>query len=172
MISIVEIYLFRFSLRESDNIVKISISFIQIWVIILYGFFIFNIFKNLRLPRSYYRIRKIETKRFYDLLLVPAFQFILVNSFFKYLNPRVYVKGRKKDYIITYHKETKQSETSHLLTITLTLFIQGLYLYNGEILLFISLTIFTLIFNLYPILLQRKNRMLLEAKFSKYLELH
>ena len=164
----VELFLLSYSLKEYHSVVKIGLVFIQSWLIILCGFFIFNTFKQLRLPPKYYKIRKIENEKFYDNLFVSSFQLILVKSFFRHLNKRVYLKGRKKEYIETFYKETKQSETSHLFSLVITLFIQGLYLYYGEFLLFVYLTVFSVLFNLYPALLQRKNRMVFELKYPKF----
>jgi hypothetical protein len=84
----------------------------------------------------------------------------------RYANPRVYLKGRKRDYIKILHEETKQSETSHLITILVTIPFQVNYFLMDKMMLFWSLTLLSIFFNVYPILLQRMNRFLLETRFS------
>lgn len=148
---------------------KFCLSFVLIWVMILYGFVFFQLFKYFRLPKFVYRKRKFETKLWFRLMGVDLFQFFLVNSFFKYLNPRVYVKGRKS-YIKIFHEETKQAETSHVFSIIVTL-IASFVLYDiKEFHTIFFLNYFSIIFNIYPILLQRKNRFILENRFRKLLK--
>src|SRR5690606_21545123 len=104
---------------------------------------------------------------FYERIGIVFFQYCLVNSFFKYMNPRVYLKQRGRHYLEQFYYETKQSETSHIISGSVTLFVQGLLVYWNEWTAAISLTIFTIIFNLYPFFLQRYNRLKLNKLFDK-----
>tara|TARA_Y100000385_G_C12711634_1_gene474837 strand:+ start:205 stop:483 length:279 start_codon:yes stop_codon:yes gene_type:complete len=75
-----------------------------------------------------------------------------------FLNKRVYLKGKPSSYLRVFIEETKQSETSHVISIIFTLSIQLLYLKYDFWVHFYSLSTFTIIFNVYPLLLQRMNR--------------
>ncbi|MEY4604006.1 MAG: hypothetical protein RIT43_1298 [Bacteroidota bacterium] len=88
----------------------------------------------------------------------------------RYANPRVYLKGRKRDYIRILHEETKQSETSHLLTILFTIPVQVDYFILDKMYSFWTLTLCSIFFNVYPILLQRMNRFILESRFISLID--
>ena len=135
------------------------------------GFIYFQLFKYHRLPQRCYEKRRFENDTYFKRLGLPIYHFVLTHSFLRYFNPRVYLKGRKRDYIKIYYEETKQSETSHWMTIAITGIIQLGFLYEGDILLFVSLTLFSISFNVYPILLQRKNRFALESRFKSLIDL-
>ncbi len=165
----IEQFLYQRSLSENSFSIGAGLCIVQAVVLMLFGFFFFQTFKYVRLPLRYYRQREFEKGNFFNYLGVNQFQFILVNSFMRYANPRVYLKGRKREYLKIYHEETKQSETSHLVSLLSALVVQCLYLFNGELVLFIYLTIATVFFNVYPILLQRRNRFSIESRFGAIL---
>lgn len=155
--------------KTTGLIDSIGLSFVLSWVMVLYGFVFFQLFKYFRLSDYVYRKKKVESKLWFRLLGIDLFQFLLVHSFFRYLNPRVYVKGRK-NYIKVYHEETKQAETSHILSTIATLIASYLLFEKGEYYSIIFLNYFSLLFNIYPILLQRKNRFILESRFGNLLK--
>jgi hypothetical protein len=159
------VYFYQLSLSNKQWWWVIAFNFAQVWNLILTGFLFFQTFKYVRLPASYYSKKYFESERFFRFLGVPAFRYVLVNSFFKKLNKRVYLKGRSKDYVKVFSEETKQSETSHLISLTFTLIIQYFYFANNQWSHLIALTVFSILFNIYPMLLQRKNRFSVEAKF-------
>lgn len=110
------------------------------------------------MPAKFYTQRKYETEKYFKFIGVNIFRLLLINSIFRHLNKRVYLKGRPKEYINTYLEETKQSETSHIISGIFPLSLQLLYLKYGFIEHFMWLTIFNVLLNLYPFLLQRMNR--------------
>ena len=128
-------------------------------------FIFFQTFKYVRMPSNFYLQRNYETKRYFKYMGVNIFRLLLINSFFRHLNNRVYLKGRAKDYLLTFIEETKQSETSHIISGIFPLSVQLLYLKYGLIEHFIWLSIFNLILNLYPFLLQRMNRFNMLLKY-------
>lgn len=159
------VYFYQLSLTYENRWLGVVFNFAQSWNLILTGFLFFQTFKYVRLPQNYYLKKRFETDSFFRFLGVPGFRYILVNSFFKQLNKRVYLKGRTKDYIKVFIEETRQSETSHLISLVFTLVVQCFYLINHEWFNLVTLSVFSILFNIYPMLLQRKNRFSVEAKF-------
>ena len=158
-------YLFKISLSETRTLYIFGITLIQGWNLVLTGFLFFQSFKYFRLSVKFYERKKLETEIFFKATGVGVFRLFLINSPFRYLNKRVYLKGRSKDYLKTFIEETKQSETSPLISMICTFSIQILYLKYECWEHFIWLTIFSILLNLYPILLQRMNRI---NTYNKY----
>lgn len=170
LITIIEYYLHTASLKYENPYLSIAFTFAESWILMLYGFIFFQTFKSVRFRPSCYKRKSYETKRLYDRTGLNLFQYILTNSFFKYLNRRVYLQGKGREYIRVYHEETKVSETSHYFSLIPTTIIQFNYLFHGYYSAFIWLFIWSLLFNVYPILLQRRNRFLLEDKVPSLLK--
>jgi len=162
--------LFKFSLEVNNSFQIILINFVQTWDLMLVGFLFFQAFKYVRMPRKFYEKKNYESKNYFNYLGVNVFRLVLINSFFRHLNKRVYLKGRPKEYIFTYIEETKQSETSHIISGIFPLSLQLLYLKYGLIEHFIWLTIFNILLNLYPFLLQRMNRFKMIKKYPNMLK--
>lgn len=160
--------LFLQSLSEK-NIEIILYVFIQTWNLMLIGFFFLQAFKYFRLPQNYYQKIKIESATLYKIFGVNLFRIVLINSFFRHLNKRVYLKGKSTEYLKVFVEETKQSETSHIISMMCTLIIQIIYLNLGYLYQFYWLSIFTILLNIYPILLQRMNRHFIEKKYPNVL---
>lgn len=150
--------LFTYSFYLKSTLLIALINFIQTWNLMLVGFLFFQAFKYVRMPAKFYTQRKYETEKYFKFIGVNIFRLLLINSIFRHLNKRVYLKGRPKEYIHTYLEETKQSETSHIISGIFPLSLQLLYLKYGFIEHFMWLTIFNVLLNLYPFLLQRMNR--------------
>lgn len=167
LLLLVSIYLFNLSISYVNYFLKL-VSILGLCLdLMLSGFFLYQIFKDIRFPAFVYKIRRFETEKLYRLLGVELFQFILINSFMRYGNPRVYLKGKGREYIKIYHEETKQSEGSHYIAILFTLPYFGFYLVDKHYLLFLLLFGFCIFFNAFPSMLQRKNRLILENRFNK-----
>lgn len=162
--------LFKFSLEVNNSFQIILINFVQTWDLMLVGFLFFQAFKYVRMPRKFYEKKNYESKNYFNYLGVNFFRLVLINSFFRHLNKRVYLKGRPKEYIFTYIEETKQSETSHIISGIFPLSLQLLYLKYGLIEHFMWLTIFNILLNLYPFLLQRMNRFKMIKKYPNMLK--
>ena len=168
LISLICYLLFLQSLSEK-NIEIILYVFIQTWNLMLIGFFFLQAFKYFRLPQNYYQKIKIESATLYKIFGVNLFRIVLINSFFRHLNKRVYLKGKSTEYLKVFVEETKQSETSHIISMMCTLIIQIIYLNLGYLYQFYWLSIFTILLNIYPILLQRMNRHFIEKKYPNIL---
>ena len=160
-------YLFKISLSENRFLYIFGINLIQGWNLVLTGFLFFQSFKYFRLSEKFYERKKLETKIFFKIMGVGIFRLFLINSPFRYLNNRVYLRGKSKDYLKTFIEETKQSETSHLISMICTFSVQILYLKHKCWEHFICLTVFSILLNLYPILLQRMNRFKMNSKYPE-----
>jgi hypothetical protein len=122
-----------------------------------FGFFYFQAFPTHRIGLNYYTPKSFESMRLYKLLGVEVFRKLLIKSPFRKLNQRVYLKGRK-EYVAIFHEETKRSETSHLIGLFIGVCFTIYFFYvNNKIQGYLSL-FFNLVMNVYPILLQRYNR--------------
>lgn len=141
----------------ADIFLLVALNFILFFGTMAYGFFYFHAFPLHRISSSYYRSKEIESLRLYRALGVEWFRKRLINSPFKKLNQRVYLKGRKA-YIQVFHEETKRSETSHLIGLFIGLFFNIVFLIHENMVAFIASLFFNGVMNLYPILLQRYNR--------------
>ncbi len=166
----ISFYLFKYSTEAMTSREIILFNFLQVWDLMLVGFLFFQTFKYVRMPKSFYLQRKYENKKYFKYLGVNLFRLLLINSFFRHLNNRVYLKGKAKNYLLTFIEETKQSETSHIISGIFPLSIQLLYLKYGLIEHFIWLNIFNIILNLYPLLLQRMNRFNMFTKYPNLTE--
>jgi hypothetical protein len=133
------------------------LTFLLYFGTMAYGFFYFHAFPTHRISPSYYRKKKIESLEFYKTLGVEFFRNRLINSPFKKLNQRVYLKGRK-DYIAVFLEETKRSETSHLIGLIIGIIFTGYFILQQNIMQFYFALFFNTLLNIYPILLQRFNR--------------
>jgi hypothetical protein len=167
IISWLTFYFVGWALNTDNCWVEIAFSFALVWNLMLVGFFLYQTYKNIRLPNLYYRQKSFESHSFYERLGIKFFQYCLVHSFFRYMNPRVYLKNRGRHYLEVYFEETKQSETSHIFSGIVTGAVQLYFFVNHEWVAGISLTIFSIIFNLYPFMLQRYNRLSLNRIFEK-----
>ena len=154
----ISFYLFKFSIEATSSWEIILFNFLQVWDLMLVGFLFFQTFKYVRMPENFYLKKKYETKKYFKYLGVNLFRLLLINSFFRHLNNRVYLRKKAKDYIVIFIEETKQSETSHIISGIFPLSIQLLYLKYGLLEHFIWLSVFNIILNIYPLLLQRMNR--------------
>lgn len=151
---------------SSNPLIEILLAFALVWNLMLVGFFFYQTYKRVYLPKSYYSQKRFESRLFYERLGISFFQYCLVNSFFRHLNPRVYLKEKGRHYLELYYLETKQSETSHIISGFVTLGVQMWLFYNTEYVAAVALTVFTIIFNLYPYFLQRYNRLKLNRLFG------
>jgi hypothetical protein len=169
LVFLLEFNLHKYNLSNKQPVINIIISLLECSVLMLTGFFYFQTYKFHRISSSYYNKRTFETKNYFRFLGVPIFQVILINSFMRYINPRVYLKGRKRDYIKILHEETRQSETAHIISLIVTIPFQTSYFLYDKLLIFSFLTFFSIFFNVYPILLQRMNRFALEERFHGHI---
>ena len=160
----VTLFLYSCVINQSNLALNSLLLFFLTWAIIFFPFMIFQSYKYLRFPSSYYNKTKLESDLFYTLIGVPIFRKALINSFFRHLNRRVYLKGKKGDRFLKFIEETKQSETSHFISLMITFGFQVMLILDQHLIHFWILLCFNILFNLYPILLQRMNRFSIEKR--------
>ena len=142
----------------TDNIVStFGLSFLLFFGSMAYGFFYFQTFPSHRLPSNYYQKKSLETEFLYKVFGVALFRRFLIKSPFRRLNQRVYLKGRK-EYIAVFLEETKRSETSHLIGLTIGILFIFYFIAQQNRIQFCMAIFFNTLMNVYPILLQRFNR--------------
>ena len=134
-------------------------------LIIFYFFMFFQTFKYVRVSKGFYKKRKFESMNYFKYLGVPIFRIILVNSFFRHFNSRVYFKGKGSGRLKIFVEETRQAETSHLFALLATLPIQIYLASKGELLSALMISLWSIFFNIYPMLLQRMNRFYIQERF-------
>jgi hypothetical protein len=119
------------------------------------------------LPSSYYKIRNPHTlNRIYNLLGVEYFKLFLLLTFYRKDDNKKYFNGTKSGIrLFDYH--TKQSEFGHLMAFVVILFVAIIILFLGHSIAFMWTVVINMIFNLYPVILQRKHRVQIERILSR-----
>ncbi|MEN9699528.1 MAG: hypothetical protein RLZZ301_726 [Bacteroidota bacterium] len=159
-------FFYERTLSSTSALSQAGFSFCLTWSFILGAFLLFQTFKYVRFPAAYYRKLRFETPTYFRLLGLDVFRYVLVHSFFKRLNQRVYLRNKEPEEIQRFIEETKQSETSHQLSFWPTLGLQWALFEQHLFAASAFLCAWNLLFNLYPILLQRKNRFSFEDRFG------
>ncbi len=110
------------------------------------------------LPNTYYQIKYPERlKSIYKWLGVEYFKYFLLLTFYRKNDNKKYFNGSKAG-IFLFDYNTRQSEFGHLLAFFTILILSLILLYAGHKSVFIWIQPMNIIFNLYPIILQRKHR--------------
>jgi len=161
ILALIDYYLLCITLIEDNLYFLLGLNFILYFSSMAYGFFYFKAFPNHRINIKYYLKNNFETIKFYRFVGVELFRKIIINSVFKKLNQRVYLKGRIS-YLFTFIEETKRSETSHLIGLFIGIILNLIFLFNHKFVAFSFSIIFNLLLNFYPILLQRYHRLKLQ----------
>lgn len=156
-LTLISLFLLIYSQYTANYFMDFMLSFLLFFGSMAYGFFYFQAFPSHRLPPNYYQKKSLETEFLYNLLGVELFRRFLITSPFRRLNQRVYLKGRK-EYIAVFFEETKRSETSHLIGLTIGIsFLLYFIVQQNKIQCYLAF-FFNTLMNVYPILLQRFNR--------------
>ncbi len=118
---------------------------------------------NKILPKLYYEVRNPEFLNFiYDIMGVRYFRVMLMIAFWGRKKNRLkYFDGTKKG-LENFIFQTKQSEFGHLSAFVSIIIISVVLLFHEYYQLVVFLTIFNVIGNFYPIILQRKHRIRIE----------
>ena len=157
VLTVISLFLLICSQYTANYFMDFTLSFLLFFGSMAYGFFYFQAFPSHRLPTNYYQKKAIETEFLYTVLGIELFRRFLINSPFRRLNQRVYLKGRR-DYIAIFLEETKRSETSHLIGLIIGIIFTGYFILQQNIMQFYFALFFNMLLNIYPILLQRFNR--------------
>jgi len=120
------------------------------------------------LPNSYYQIKNPKLlNRIYDLIGVAYFKIFLLVSFWgKEKNKKKYFNGTKSG-LINFDFQTKQSEFGHLGAFIVLILASLILLWHQHVITFLLTTIINIVFNFYPVILQRKHRIQIERLTHK-----
>lgn len=124
------------------------------------------------LPNSYYHVKnKNLNDQIYYFLGVHFFRKFLLLTFWKSKTKMKSFFNGTKSGLEAFMFSSKQAEFGHLGAFVFIQVYGVLMSLKGNVLLVFSLTIINVIFNLYPILLQRKHRIRIQKILSKETEL-
>ena len=134
-----------------------SIVFVFVsWTI---GLVINNVIKNMAFYSRLSHFNFIKKEITYKVIGMPAFKWILKNSFFKYFNQKLKFESRpSRSQLQEIRKEMTYSEVGHYIAFIFMLAVMVLKLRNGQASYAIILFIFNIVFNFYPSLLQQQNK--------------
>lgn len=119
------------------------------------------------LPNSYYQIKRPKTlKSIYKWLGVEYFRMLLLKTFYRNDDNKKYFNGTKSG-ILLFNYNTKQSEFGHLIAFILILLFSIILLVEGHERVFIWIQPVNIVLNFYPIILQRKHRIIVERMIKR-----
>lgn len=119
------------------------------------------------LPNSYYHIKRPKTLNLiYKWLGVEYFRMLLLKTFYRSDDNKKYFNGTKSG-ILLFDFNTKQSEFGHLVAFLAIILFSIILLLRGHEQVFIWIQPINIILNFYPIILQRKHRIIVERLIRK-----
>ena len=118
-----------------------------------------NAIKNMAFYTRLSHFNFIKKEATYRAIGMPAFRWMLKNSFFKYFNQKLKFESRPSSVQLQeIRKEMTYSEVGHYIAFLFMLVLMVLKLRNGQISYAFIIFVFNIIFNLYPSLLQQQNK--------------
>lgn len=119
------------------------------------------------ISNSYYRIHNPKIiNTLYKYLGVGVFRSFLLITFYREKDNKKYFDGSKSG-IVTFYYNTKQSEFGHLVAFNLVIALSLLLLLEGHRQVFIWIQPLNILLNFYPIILQRKHRIIVERLIGR-----
>jgi len=119
------------------------------------------------LPDSYYQIKnpkKLDV--WYKWLGVEFFRFFLLKTFYRKKDNKKYFNGTKSG-VVLFDYNTKQSEFGHLIAFIFVFVLSLALLFEGHVVVSIWMQPLNIILNFYPIILQRKHRIIVERLIKR-----
>ena len=110
------------------------------------------------LPDGWFRQRPFETLQFYARMGVKYFRKALLRSPFAKLNEVIHLTKSGKEALRELETHMRNSETNHVIAFVVTLIATFIYGYYNDPRFFFWLSVFNVLGNFYPVLLQRYNR--------------
>ena len=123
------------------------------------GLILNSLIKNKAFYSNLSNFNFIKKEATYKAIGMPAFKWVLKNSFFKYFNQKLKFETRPSSADLqNIRNEMTYSEVGHYIAFIFILVIMVLKLVEGEVMYATILFVFNIIFNLYPSLLQQQNK--------------
>lgn len=131
------------------------LAFALVWLVMSMVLFFFKIQCRVPYPVWVSRFRTFEGVLFYQQLGVRAFRWLLLHSPFRFANTQIYLhQSRSKQSVELLHRRMLEAEWAHIINVLLVFIATFVY---QEIAFW--LLVWNVVFNLYPIFLQRYNRL-------------
>lgn len=119
------------------------------------------------LPENYFRIKNPKAlNALYTALGVKFFKLFLLSTFYRQKKNQEYFNGTKSG-ILLFDYNTRQSEFGHLAAFILVLLLSIVLLFDGHLYVFLLILPMNIILNFYPIILQRKHRIVIQRLLQK-----
>lgn len=119
------------------------------------------------LPNSYYQIKRPKMlNTLYKWIGVEYFRMLLLITFYRNGDNKKYFNGSKSG-ILLFDYNTKQSEFGHLIAFILIVLLSIILLLKGHEYVFIWMQPLNILLNFYPIILQRKHRIIIEPLIKR-----
>ena len=119
------------------------------------------------LPNSYYQIKRPKMlNTLYRWIGVEYFRMLLLITFYRNADNKKYFNGSKSG-ILLFDYNTKQSEFGHLIAFILMVLLSIILLLKGHEYVFIWMQPLNILLNFYPIILQRKHRIIIEPLIKR-----
>lgn len=140
---------------------------INLFITGIFAFAGFAFPTNKILPAGYYKIQNPELlNSIYNALGVKYFRAFLLLTFYRKSDNKKYFNGTKTG-ILLFDYNTRQSEFGHLMASICISVVAILVLLKGGFMAFMWIQLINLVFNVYPIILQRKHRISIERVIQR-----
>jgi len=140
------------------------------WLTYVSTLFIIFLLRNtgLKLHASYFHIRKPEIFiPIYRLIGIPLFKKMIEKSPLPFSTLKMSLNNRSRSAILELEQKMQYGETVHVFGFLLVLALTVFFAWQRDIRFLLWFTVFNIIMNLYPILLQRYNRNRLQVVLEK-----
>jgi hypothetical protein len=119
------------------------------------------------LSNNYYQIKRPEKiNLFYKWMGGKYFKSFLIKTFYREKDNKKYFNGTKSGVLLLDYN-TKQSEFGHLIALILVFSLSMVLLFEGHKLIFFWMQPVNILLNFYPIILQRKHRIIVERLINR-----
>lgn len=131
----------------------VSISFVYITCSWLLSLLFFGVFKNSYLVKSYHLPRLLMGYKANELLGVHIFGLLITKTFFRHLNPRVYLTSKKYEEFLRVQTEIEYAAKTHCLAFGGVLIVSLVFdTFSHNLLQLWVINVLNIIFNVYPVL--------------------
>lgn len=138
------------------------LAFALVWLVMSMVLFFFKIQCRVPYPALFAQMRSFERLSFYERIGVPVYRWLLLHSPFRFANTSIYLKDKRgKAALLVLRTKILEAEWAHIINVLLVLIAM---LFYTEIRWW--LVLWNVVFNVYPVFLQRYNRLRIEQMHS------
>lgn len=144
------IFILRYHIMSTHIV---SISFVYVTCSWILSLLFFAVFKNSYFVKSYQLPRLLSGNKANKLLGVYIFGLFITKSFFRHLNPRVYLTSKKYEEFLRVQTEIEYAAKTHCLAFGGVLIVSLVFFaLSHNLLQLVVINVVNVIFNLYPVL--------------------